>query len=71
MTASNKPQRRRRFSHTVSFEERLADFSRHTREQAKGLPAGKERDELLRKARQTDTVSQISNWMKPALKMTD
>jgi hypothetical protein len=31
--------------------------------QAKKLPHGKERDELLRKARQLDTASRISEWV--------
>jgi hypothetical protein len=31
--------------------------------QANKLPHGKERDELLRKARQLDTASRISEWV--------
>jgi hypothetical protein len=54
----------RRFRQTVSFEERLAGFARSVRERAKALPQGKERDELMRKARQVDTASQLNDLMK-------
>jgi hypothetical protein len=54
-------------SHTdqkSSFEERLAEQGRRLREQAKKLPAGVERNDLIRRARQTETASQINAWLR-------
>ena len=55
-------QKRRRFKQAVPLEERPKAFSKEVRAQALGLPAGVERDELLRKARQADTASHIDEW---------
>ena len=41
----------------LPLRDRLASFAKDTRERAASLPAGNERDELLRKARQADTAS--------------
>ena len=54
---------RRRIKHKMSLEERLANQARQLREQAKTLPHGAEREELLRKARQTETASHMSGWL--------
>ena len=54
---------RQRFKHTSSFEERLADQAQRFREQAKTLPPGIERDELMRKARQAEAASHLSQWV--------
>ena len=54
---------RRRIRHQTSLEERLANQVRQLREQAKTLPPGAEREELLRKARQTETASHMSEWL--------
>ena len=43
---------RRRFEHTVSLEERLAEEAQLLREEAERLPPGPEQETLLRKARQ-------------------
>ena len=40
----------------------LAADAAHMREQAKLLPPGRVRDELLRKARKTEAASQIDQW---------
>lgn len=55
--------RRRRINHTSSLEDRLADQAQRFREQANTLPPGKERDALIRKARQAETASHISEWV--------
>jgi len=52
-----------RFKHTTSLEERLAEEARRWREQAELLPLGPERDELMRKVRQTDAASQLNQWL--------
>lgn len=56
-------QRRRRIKHEVSFEERLARHARRLEEQAKTLPPGKERDDLMRRARQAETTLHLNEWL--------
>ncbi|WP_082813659.1 hypothetical protein [Bradyrhizobium sp. DOA1] len=53
---------RRRPTH--SLEERLAAEAIRLREQAKGTPPGIAREELLRKARQAETGSHMSEWLR-------
>jgi hypothetical protein len=61
--------KRQRIDHPSSLEERLADQARRFREQAKTLRPGRERDELIRKARQAETASRITEWvMSPGLR---
>ncbi|MET4202734.1 hypothetical protein [Bradyrhizobium sp. LA6.12] len=55
---------RRRFKQTQSLEERLAQEAERLREQARKLPAGAEREILLRKARQAETGSHMSEWLR-------
>ena len=54
---------RRRFKQTLSLEERLAEEAKRLREEAKSLPPGARREELLRKARQAETGSHMSEWL--------
>jgi hypothetical protein len=54
---------RRRIKHTSSFAERLAAEGERLRERAKKLPRGEQREELLRKARQTDTASHMNELL--------
>ena len=49
--------RRRRFKQTTSLEDRLVLDAKKCRERARELPAGKERDTLLEKAREDETVA--------------
>jgi hypothetical protein len=58
--------RRQRINHTSSLEDRLADQAQRFRDQAKTLPPGRERDELMRKARQAETASHINEWVSSA-----
>nr|WP_271503848.1 hypothetical protein [Bradyrhizobium sp. CCBAU 11357] len=46
-----------------TFEYRLAQEAINLRLQAKGMPAGVRRTELLRKARQIDVAGEINNWL--------
>ena len=65
-------QKRRRVKQTRSLEERLAEEAKRLREQANSLPPGVERDHALRKARQAETGSHMSEWMtSPGLKPPD
>jgi hypothetical protein len=54
--------KRRRFRQTVPLKERLESFAREAREKASLLPAGTEKDEMLKKARQAETASHLDAW---------
>jgi hypothetical protein len=56
-------QRRRRFKTTESLETRFAEEAKRLRKEAKLLPPGAERDELIRKARQTEAGSRMNGWL--------
>ena len=49
--------RRRRFKQTTSLQDRLVMDAKKNKERARLLPLGKERDELLEKARQDEVVA--------------
>jgi hypothetical protein len=57
---------RRRFAQTTTLDERLAQRAEQLRQQAKALPHGPERDELIRKARQADTAAHMDEWLSSA-----
>jgi hypothetical protein len=54
---------RRRFKQSETLEFRLATEAANLRKQAEGLPPGVRRDELLRKARQTEVASHMNDWL--------
>jgi hypothetical protein len=56
--------RRRRFKQISTLEERLAIEAKQLRENAAQLPPGIERERLLRKARQDETASHMSEWLR-------
>ena len=56
-------QQRRRFRQTISLEERFAEEAKRLREEAKLLPPGAARDALLRRARQAEPGSRMSEWL--------
>jgi hypothetical protein len=56
-------QRRRWFNQTKSLEERLSEEAKRLRAEAKLLPPGAERDALIRKARQAETGSHMTEWL--------
>ena len=62
--------KRRRFKHTQTFEERLADEAERFRKAAEELPRGSTaRELLLRRFRQAETASHMSEWLRsPGLK---
>ena len=65
-------QQRRRFKQTTSLEQRLAAEARRLREEAKSLPPGIARDDLIRRARQAETGSHMSEWLRsPGLQPPD
>ena len=54
---------RRRFKQNQSLEERLSEEAKRLRSEAKLLPPGAVRDELIRRARQAETGSHMSEWL--------
>jgi hypothetical protein len=62
--APSKPvKRRRRVRQTVSLQDRLSQQAREDRDQARSLPPGREREELLRRARRAESASQMTQWL--------
>ena len=57
-------QKRRRFKQTVSLGERLAEEARRLREEAELLPHGPVRDEAIRRSRQAEIGSHMSEWLR-------
>jgi hypothetical protein len=55
--------RRRRFKQTLSLEARLSEEAKRLREEAKLLPPGAEREELIRRARHTEIASHMNEWL--------
>ena len=55
---------RRRVKQIKSLEDRLAEEAKRLREKAQALPPGAARETLLRKARQAETGSHISEWLR-------
>jgi hypothetical protein len=55
--------KRRRFTQTTPLEDRLILQAKADREKAQSLPLGKERDDLLRRARQAETASHLGEWL--------
>jgi hypothetical protein len=56
-------QRRRRFKQTQPLEARLTEEAKRLRDEAKSLPPGAEREQLIRKARQAETASHMNEWL--------
>jgi len=55
---------RRRIKHQKTFEERLAEEAVRFRDAAMDLPPGMQRELLLRRARQAETASRMSDWLR-------
>lgn len=53
----------RRFKQTTTLHERLIQEAELARARATSMPLGKERDELLRKARQAEAASDIDECL--------
>jgi hypothetical protein len=57
-------QQRRRTRQTISLDDRLAAEAARLQEQALMMRPCSQRDDLLRKARQTETAAYISDWLR-------
>jgi hypothetical protein len=62
-TLSKPVSRRRGVRQTVSLQDRLSLQAREDRVQARSLPPGREREELLRHARRAESASQMTEWL--------
>jgi hypothetical protein len=56
--------KRRRFKQQLTLQDRLAAWSKAVQEQAAALPAGRERDALVQKARQVEIANHLDDWAK-------
>jgi hypothetical protein len=54
---------RRRFTQTISLDERLEQLAKHLRDEAQRFPPGTERDKLIRSARQAETAAHMQDWL--------
>jgi hypothetical protein len=54
---------RRHFKQTAPLELRLEEQAKRLRQEAKGTPPGVEREKLIRRARQAETASHMSQWI--------
>lgn len=55
--------RRNRRKPTTSFDQRLREAATTAREAARRLPAGQDREALMRKAHQVETAVTINEWL--------
>ncbi|WP_035698769.1 MULTISPECIES: hypothetical protein [Bradyrhizobium] len=55
--------KRNRRKQTQSLQERLAAFAENARERARSLPPGREREMLLRRAKQNEVTSNLTEWL--------
>src|SRR4051812_34709159 len=54
---------RPRIRHTLTFEERLAQQAERLHQQARSMPAGAARDDVLARARQAETAVGTNQWL--------
>ena len=54
---------RRHIQHDAPLDQRLVEQAQRLRNEAKGTHPGIERERLIRKARQAETGSHISEWL--------
>ncbi|MBR0915439.1 hypothetical protein JQ589_36670 [Bradyrhizobium japonicum] len=56
-------QRRNRVKQTRSLEERMAEQAAKLKAMAEQLPAGAEREAILKRARLAETGARINDWL--------
>ncbi|MCC8961496.1 hypothetical protein H8A95_03970 [Bradyrhizobium sp. Pear76] len=56
-------QTRRRFKQTETLQQRLAEFAAENLKRASNMPAGVERDNLIKRARQANAAAHIDEWI--------
>jgi hypothetical protein len=58
--------KRNRLKQSKSLQERLLISAEKARQQARHLPPGKDREILLRKARQDEVTCSLADWLIPS-----
>jgi len=53
----------RRFNQTETLEQRLSKEAVRLRKEAQGTPPGNQRERLIRRARQAETASRMTEWL--------
>jgi len=53
----------RRFNQTETLEQRLSNEAVRLRKEAQGTPPGIQRERLIRRARQAETASRMTEWL--------
>ena len=53
----------RRFNQTETLEQRLSKEAVRLRKEAQGTPPGIQRERLIRRARQAETASRMTEWL--------
>jgi hypothetical protein len=56
-------KRRHRFKQTTPLKDRLTAFANEARKKASLLPAGREKDDLLRQASNADKACHLDDWV--------
>ncbi len=59
-----QPKKRRRIKQTQTLEERLVEHAKRLRERARTLPAGYQRELLLRRAGQDEVAARLTEWLR-------
>jgi hypothetical protein len=54
---------RRRVKHETTLKDRLVSFAMDARDAASQLPAGVERDDLIKCARRAETAAHLDEWI--------
>jgi hypothetical protein len=54
---------RNHFKQTVPLDQRLQEDAKRLRKEAQGIPPGIERNNLIRRARQAETASHMTEWL--------
>lgn len=55
---------RRRFKQQLTLQDRLAAWSKEVMATAMALPAGAEREAMIKRARQADVAAHLDDWAK-------
>jgi hypothetical protein len=56
-------RQRHSFKETFPLDQRLAEEALRLRKEARGTPAGVERERLIRRARQAETAAKVQQWL--------
>jgi hypothetical protein len=55
-------QKRRRFKHTTSLQDRIAEWAASIRKEAASMPPGPDRDALIKKLQQAERAMHLEAW---------